>query len=597
MAIHKDTQWPAPDGFHVPTKDERVALYNVWYNLWARTSNNIDNFTNYLKLPFAGYRANNNASASYQGSYGFYWSSSYYNTSNAYDLTLGLGSPAIQPQDNKYRTNGFPIRCFKNYPVTPDNSRTQIYDWWDWPQWELTWIYHNTTLWIISISSDWQNWITISDKNLWATTVWNRWDTLSEANCGWYFQWGNNYMFPFTWSVNTSWSQVDASNYWPWNYYSSSTFITWNQRWDTTDNWNLRWWVTNWTRWYPDMKLHWAIQTFHRERPYEWKPWVSTIAYYKFEWDAKDYSWNSHNLTTNNVTFVTNSWISKTVAYFNWTSSWTNSQAKSEQFSQKLTPSTFICWYKAEANGWSYPNRFTLVELYDNDVSVYTRTWLITAWGSNTDFKVRANRDYAFETGVYPDVWWWWHCVVATIWEWYAKIYLDGELKNSNTYTTADITQNTRVLISWRDTYYNYKWWIGDVIIENKVRTAEDIAKYYNRSKDNYESTPHIPVYDRLLETKDASSWITSSVNYDRYLWNWFDYVSPTTTSYKIVIERVWWSLVAVSPTNQSDSSQYSTSDEWIVSVESGSHPPVYTYFPPRTTWWYIAYLYWDSAG
>jgi len=219
---------------------------------------------------------------------------------------------------------------------------------------------------------------------------------------------------------------------------------------------------------------------------YGWKPWANTIAYYKFEWDAKDYSWNSHNLTTNNVTYVTNSWISKTVAYFNWSSYWTNSQAKSEQFSQKLTPSTFICWYKAEANGWSYPNRFWLVELFDNDVSVYTRTWLITSWGSNADFKVRANRDYAFNTGVYPDVWWWWHCVVATIWEWYAKIYLDWEFKNSNTYTTADITQNTRVLISSRDTYYNYKWWIGDVIIESKVRTAQEVADYYNQTKTNY---------------------------------------------------------------------------------------------------------------
>ena len=120
------------------------------------------------------------------------------------------------------------------------------------------WIYHNSDLWLISLSSDWSNWITISDKNLWATQVWNSWDTLSEANAGKYYQWGNNYGFPFTWSVTTSSTQVDASNYWPWNYYSSSTFITKNPR-DSSWNNNLRWWAT-WT----NEAMQWPCPTgFH----------------------------------------------------------------------------------------------------------------------------------------------------------------------------------------------------------------------------------------------------------------------------------------------------------------------------------------------
>ena len=115
------------------------------------------------------------------------------------------------------------------------------------PEWYFKpWIYHNSADGLISLSSDWINWITISDKNLWATTVWNSWDTLSEANCGKYYQRWNNYWFPRTWSVTTSSTQVNASNYWPWNYYSSSTFIKYSWRWDTTDNRNLRWWNT-WT--------------------------------------------------------------------------------------------------------------------------------------------------------------------------------------------------------------------------------------------------------------------------------------------------------------------------------------------------------------
>lgn len=70
---------------------------------------------------------------------------------------------------------------------------------------------------------------------------------MSEANCWKYYQWGNNYGFPWTWSVTTSSTQVDASSYWPWNYYSSSTFIAvsvWD--WSSVRNDNLWWWVT-WT--------------------------------------------------------------------------------------------------------------------------------------------------------------------------------------------------------------------------------------------------------------------------------------------------------------------------------------------------------------
>lgn len=107
-------------------------------------------------------------------------------------------------------------------------------------------IFHNTTLWLISISSDWNNWITIADKNLGATQVYNDWDVLSESNCWYYYQWWNNYGFPFTWSVTTSSTQIDTTGYWPWNYYNSSIFIIENADWSSTRNSNLWGWET-WT--------------------------------------------------------------------------------------------------------------------------------------------------------------------------------------------------------------------------------------------------------------------------------------------------------------------------------------------------------------
>lgn len=260
MAIHFDTQWPSPSGFHVPlntewqaVRDIRVAL-GGWSSAWT-------NFWIALKLPFAGGRNYSSAGVENQGSYGLYWSSSRYDTNNAYRLSFR--STALYPQNNNYRAYGFSVRCFKDTPTVPTSSWTKLY----WTSVEAGWIFWSSTDWLISLSSDWNTWITMADKNLWATTVWNSWDTLSEANCGYYYQRWNNYGFPRTWGVTTSSTQVDASTYWPWNYYSSSTFITRSSSpysWDSTDNWNLWWWVSQWTWETPDpIRLHWAIQTFH----------------------------------------------------------------------------------------------------------------------------------------------------------------------------------------------------------------------------------------------------------------------------------------------------------------------------------------------
>lgn len=96
------------------------------------------------------------------------------------------------------------------------------------------WIYWNSELWLISLSSDWTNWITIADKNLGATST----DITKTDSYGNYYQRGNNYWFPNSWTVTTSSTTVNAGSYWPWNYYNNSTFRTWSY-WDTSYNANL----------------------------------------------------------------------------------------------------------------------------------------------------------------------------------------------------------------------------------------------------------------------------------------------------------------------------------------------------------------------
>lgn len=113
----------------------------------------------------------------------------------------------------------------------------------------MAWIYWNEEEWIISLSSDGETWLTIADKNLGATQVYEDGDTLSEANCWKFYQWWNNYGFPWTGYTQQSQQKVNATNYWPWNYYSSATF-TYNPNrgtpsWDEPENNNLWWGTTN----------------------------------------------------------------------------------------------------------------------------------------------------------------------------------------------------------------------------------------------------------------------------------------------------------------------------------------------------------------
>ena len=229
--INFATQWPAPSGFHVPLNTEWLWLITIMNWLGLTTW---DNWRTNLHMPFAGRRQYDTASIFSQGANWYYRSSS----SRGSDASnLYLNSSRVS-STNYWRAFGFPIRCFKNSFELPTASWIVI----TWTLW-WAWIFRDTVNWLISITSDWTTWYTIQDKNLWATLVYYNWDRLDRSNMWNMYQWWNNYWFPSTWSVTTSGTKVNAQNYWPWNYYSSSTFIKGSLDWSSVQNNNLRWWV------------------------------------------------------------------------------------------------------------------------------------------------------------------------------------------------------------------------------------------------------------------------------------------------------------------------------------------------------------------
>lgn len=238
-------QWPCPDWFHVPLKDEWINL--IWIlttTLWLTVD--YSTIWTYLKIP---YTWSYDTFADNESLVSGYRSSSANDASSAFWVLLWNLYQALNPQQTFYHTYWLSIRPFKDTPIIPDSTWTIIYDWSSIAT--NAWIFHNTSLWLISVSWDWNTWYTIADKNLWATTVYNSWDTDTEANCWKSYQWWNNYWFPYRWSLpssSLSTTKVDTTWYWPWNYYNNWVFIHTDNNpphnWSSVQNDNLWWWVT-----------------------------------------------------------------------------------------------------------------------------------------------------------------------------------------------------------------------------------------------------------------------------------------------------------------------------------------------------------------
>lgn len=244
--LHWDTQWPCPDGYHIPTSADRNKIRGVYWNT------SFSYMLSDLKIWKAWYRdTNTNLTNSWSGAY--FWTSEMFSTAwTGWRFAL-LSSSELnlnQWHETSYALN---IRAFKNTPAIPDSTWTNVRSSWDYI------VKYNSSLWLISLSSDWWNtWTTIQDKNLWATEVYTQWKTPSVSNCWNFYQFWNNY--GFWWStLSTSSSTVNASAYWPWNYYSNNTYRT-ASTWDSSKNLNIWWWVTDERPEEPTFSYAWLLR-------------------------------------------------------------------------------------------------------------------------------------------------------------------------------------------------------------------------------------------------------------------------------------------------------------------------------------------------
>ena len=285
-------RWPCPAWFHVDSYYDWDLTNGIKSALWKSSSLTLEECWTYAHLPAAWYR-NVTSSISSQWTkwyYGSYSPGSFYNVPS-WSWSYWSGS-------------WFSIRPIKNQFIEPDIfwkrlSRTN----------NNKYICYSPYLWLISIKwwtkpvwSSAAQCITISDKNCWATTVYNYWDTLSEANCWKYYQGWNNYWFPWTWTITdkiTIWQDwlIFAAWFAPWSY-SSSTWIYctyWN--WPRYD---ASYWCR--TRWYWIEETRRKIKvpdSQYRPITYARIIWASSLKYaisyltlYTSYYQFLDYTWH-----------------------------------------------------------------------------------------------------------------------------------------------------------------------------------------------------------------------------------------------------------------------------------------------------------------
>lgn len=479
---------PCPEGFHVPYNTEFTTLYNILDNIWALTEwREWTDFRNYLKIPSSYRYINNNWN--YVDAATTFWCNAK-STSSFATTWLQIDARTVRQNVSLYKSYWTFIRPFKDTPVAPDNNRTVLYDGSSTATW--AWVFWNNTLWLISVSWDWNTRYTISDKNLWATRVYNTWDTASESNCWWYFQYWNNHMFPFNWTITTSSTQVDTTGYWPENPYSSSTFIIRASSpydWSSITNNNLRWWATWVKSWYKLLhKEHYIDYSAMRgpcpggyhlatmEECELFRDFLNTFektpselaAYLKIPkcWNLSRNSWNRSNSWSQSINHC-----AETILMWTFSAASFIYNPNSQQWSEwgfvrpiadvPVIPdaswTTIFDWSQSYPDSWIFWNpSLELISISDNWTRRLTMAdknlWatVVYDWGSTYNQNNSGNAFQRWNCHPFPFSWAWWNTSpdrVDTTWYWPNNYY------SSDTF----ITDNTSRQITYNP---NLRWWV-----------------------------------------------------------------------------------------------------------------------------------------
>ena len=467
---YPNTKGPCPKGFHIGMQSEWRAMLTAYNNLWLT---GWAYWIEYLHLPLTDdYDLN-----------AYYWCADTYGSGTGSWSILTFSENGVNAGSWQPTYLAHPIRPVKDTPEAPDSSWTVVYDWSSVAS--GAGIFYNATLWLISISSDWTTWYTIADKNLWATTVYNRGDTRSQANCGNRFQWWNCYWFNWSWETVDSTTPVDTTGYWPWNYYYSDVFMgtpsDWSWDWSSPGNRNLWGWDNpSWTQ----CALTISAQVPEIEVDDEISSISENPVQNKVIKEALD---EKVNLWLNKVFDSTTVEIGKWVDEWWMQGSWHHVTIDPNG---EVSAYNVTSWWYNEAKLWT--DWLTLLEnsaLWGDETTVISQDWItITEWQTTKTYNFLWNDRIATLSDISWGTTQWWNIV----WTLSNQTDLTTYIDSHDTVVSATAPSNPTEWMVWYDTTNDslkaYNWtsweteWTKMVVLEYWVSTWQDFLDAYNKN-------------------------------------------------------------------------------------------------------------------
>lgn len=198
------------------------------------------------------------------------------------------------------------------------------------------------------------------------------------------------------------------------------------------------------------------------EKP-TWKPWSSVIAWFPFQNDLLDHSWNNHNRSSWGWTLANN--MVTTTSTLSQNSLITTSQNFTLAVWADFSKTTATNWYAYISPIWNadWPTCWFWIRRTTNEFAWFkTSSW------------------YTFTSSLSTSI----HCLVLTrdgsTW----KAYADWTL--IWTKTVSWNLQSSSVARIGSSNWYSYSVTCWNVVVDSVARTADDVADYYNNTKDLY---------------------------------------------------------------------------------------------------------------
>lgn len=219
-----------------------------------------------------------------------------------------------------------------------------------------------------------------------------------------------------------------------------------------------------------------------------WQPWANTLAYWTLDDTLNDSSWNNRNLTMSwSLSFVNDTSLCRKVLYCTWVQA-SNNYVYASSISWVSTITIHI-WNKSLISFSNYRNLFTT----SLDLNLWIRTeesssWYMNLiiWNSNSYQIFRVTLSDADHKK--------WHLLSVTFdnSNWELKWYINWELNVTGTSSYYNLSNWLKKFSLWVwywtsegvNRYFNGYIW--EVILEDKVRTAQEITNYYNQTKWDY---------------------------------------------------------------------------------------------------------------